>query len=198
MIKNNNEKNGLLIAIYGINNIGKTTQVKLLKEEFEKQGKKTIIIKYPVYDLVPTGPQINAYLRLGNPEKLSPKQIQFLFAQNRRDYEVKLKELIVENDIVILEDYKGTGISWGMGAGVDKDYLIEINKDLINPDISILMDGKRFLQGEEKNHQHENNYELIDKVREALLELSKQFNWKIVNANQSIEFVKKDIISYFK
>ncbi len=197
MIKNNKQK-GLLVAIYGINNIGKTTQVRLLKEEFEKQGQKAIIVKYPVYDLAPTGPQINAYLRLGNPEKLSPKQIQFLFAQNRKDYETKLKELITENDIVILEDYKGTGISWGMGAGVDKDYLIDINKDLIIPDISILMDGTRFLQGEEDNHLHENNYALIDKVRDALLELSKQFNWKIVNANQSIESVKRDIMSHLK
>lgn len=193
-----NNKKGLLVAIYGINNIGKTTQVKLLKEEFEKQGKKVIIVKYPVYDLAPTGPQINAYLRLGNPEKLSPKRIQFLFAQNRKDYEEKLQGLITENDVVILEDYIGTGISWGIGAGVDRDYLIDINKDLITPDISILMDGKRFLQGEEKNHLHENNYELIDKVREALLELSKQFNWKIVNANQPIELVKKDIMSHFK
>jgi thymidylate kinase len=196
-MEKNKEQKGLLVAIYGINNIGKSTQVKLLKEEFEKQGKKAIIIKYPVYNLAPTGPQINAYLRQGNPEKLSSKQIQFLFAQNRKDYESKLKELIIENDIVILEDYTGTGISWGMGAGVDKDYLIDINKDLIIPDISILMDGERFLQGEEKYHLHENNYELIDKVREALLGLSKQFNWKIVNANQSIEFVKKDIMSYF-
>lgn len=196
MIKNKEQK-GLLVAIYGINNIGKTTQVKLLKEEFENQAKRAIIIKYPVYDLIPTGPRINAYLRQGNPEKLSPKEIQFLFAQNRKDYEETLKNLIIENDIVILEDYTGTGISWGIGAGVEKDYLIEINKDLINPDISILMDGKRFLQGEESHHLHENNYELIDRVREALLELSKQFNWKIVNANQSIELVKKDIMSHF-
>lgn len=197
MIKNKKQK-GLLVAIYGINNIGKTTQVKLLKEEFERQGKKAIIIKYPVYDLIPTGPQINAYLRLGNPEQLSPKKAQFLYAQNRKDYEKKLEELIINNDVVILEDYTGTGISWGIGAGVEKDYLIDINKDLILADISILMDGERFLKGEEDHHLHENNYELINKVRQALLELSKQFNWKIVNANKPIESVKEDIMNHFK
>lgn len=186
---------GKLIAIYGVNNIGKTTQINLLKQEFEKQGKKVSVIKYPIYDLPPTGPQINAYLRQNNPEKLSPKEAQFLYAQNRKGFEEKLKDLLLENDFVILEDYTGTGISWGIGAGVNKDYLIEINKDLLKTDISILMDGKRFLEAEEKKHIHENNYELTNKVRQAHIELAKQFGWKIVNANQSIDEVNKDIIN---
>ncbi|HPS21402.1 MAG TPA: hypothetical protein PLO44_01180 [Candidatus Paceibacterota bacterium] len=187
-------KKGKLIAIYGINNIGKTTQVKLLKEKLEELGNKVATVKYPIYDLEPTGPQINAYLRQGNPLGFSPKEIQFVYANNRKDSTEKLQKLLLENDFVILEDYTGTGISWGMGRGVNKDYLIEINKDLLKEDLAILMDGERFLEAQEKNHIHENNYELTNKVRQAHLELAKQFGWKIVNANQTIEEVNKDIL----
>lgn len=186
---------GLVIAIYGINNIGKTTQVNLLKDELEKSGKKTIIIKYPVYDLETTGPKINSYLRQGNPEKISAKEIQYFYAQNRKDFEPKLKEIIKENNFIILEDYTGTGISWGLGTGVLKEYLIDINKDLLKEDIAILMDGKRFLQAEEKNHKHENDFNLVDSVREKHLELAKEFNWNIVDANRSIIEVHKDILN---
>jgi dTMP kinase len=193
MTKNKKQK-GKLIAIYGINNIGKTTQVKLLKEKLEELGNKVVTVKYPIYDLAPTGPQINAYLREGNPQGFSPEEIQLAYANNRKDSTEKLKELLLENDFVILEDYTGTGISWGMGRGVSKDYLIEINKDLLKEDLAVLMDGKRFLKAEEKNHMHENNYELTNKVRQAHLELAKQFGWKIVNANQSIEEVNKNIL----
>ena len=35
----------MFIAIYGINNIGKTTQVQLLKENYIKQKKKTRRLK---------------------------------------------------------------------------------------------------------------------------------------------------------
>ena len=189
------EKNkGKIITVYGINNIGKTTQVRLLKENLEKMGNKVTIIKYPVYELLPTGPRINSYLRQGNPENLSVKMAQELFAINRKDSEDKLVEFLWENDYVILEDYTGTGIAWGMGSGVAKDYLLEINSRLLKEDISILMDGKRFLEGKEENHKHENNFELTDKVRQIHLELAGQFNWKIVNANRSIEEVNKDII----
>lgn len=194
MIKNNLQK-GKLVALYGINNIGKTTQVRLIKEELEKQGQKVVTLKYPIYDLYPTGPRINAYLREGNPEKLSAKEIQSVYAQNRKDSEEKLKDFVLENDFVILEDYTGTGISWGMGRGVSKEYLIDINKDLLIEDISILMDGERFLEAKEKNHLHENDFELTDKVRQAHLELAEQFNWKIVNANSSIDEVNKNILN---
>lgn len=185
---------GKLVAIYGINNIGKTTQVKLLKEKLEELGNKVATVKYPIYDLEPTGPQINAYLRQGNTLGLSPEEIQLAYANNRKDSTEKLQKLLLENNFVILEDYTGTGISWGMGRGVNKDYLIEINKNLLKEDLAILMDGERFLEAQEKNHMHENNHELTNKVRQAHLELAKQFGWKIVNANQTIEEVNKNIL----
>ena len=42
-------------------------------------------------------------------------------------------------------------------------------------------------------HIHETDHELTEKVRQKHLELAKEFNWKIVNANQPIEKVFEDI-----
>ena len=143
---------GKLITIMGINNIGKTTQQTVLVEFLKENGHSVTALKYPVYDLVPTGPRCNAYLREGNPENLFPKEFQQLCAKNRLDFQSKLKSLLEENDFVLAEMYTGSGICFGMADGIDKNELIDMNRNLLVPDISILLDGERFLESREKNH----------------------------------------------
>lgn len=41
-------------------------------DRFEKEGFPAKHKKYPFYDLHPTGPMLNDYLREGNPHKLLP------------------------------------------------------------------------------------------------------------------------------
>jgi len=49
---------GRMIALYGINGIGKTTQAELLVRFLQSQGKQASRLKIPVYDLEPEGPFI--------------------------------------------------------------------------------------------------------------------------------------------
>ncbi|MDP3953933.1 MAG: hypothetical protein Q8Q06_00770 [bacterium] len=181
---------GKFITIYGINGIGKTTQTTTLHSRIGG-----LLIKYPIYDLAPSGPILNAYLRKGNPYKLTPREAQMFYAMNRTQYEPRLIQSINENHAkyIIAEDYTGTGIAWGIGTGVDKKFLLEINSHLLKEDISIVMIGERFETGVEKDHKHEKNLELTRRVNDIHLELAKEFGWHIINANQSKEKVHKDI-----
>ncbi len=183
------------IEIVGINNIGKTTQIKELENFFTKKGHRVATIKFPVYDLEPTGPRINAFLREGNPEKLSPLDFQKLNVQNRTDFEKTLKEQITDNDLIIAEMYIGSAIAFGVGDGVSLEIMNNINKDLLKPDVTILLDGDRFMEAKEKGHYFEEYSEKSKKIRQIHLDLAKELNWPIVNANQSVEEVLKDIIS---
>src|SRR3990167_10147152 len=81
---------GKFIVIYGINNLGKTTQAKLLVEKLNAAGRRAKYLKYPIYDLSPSGPRLNEYLRGGNPEKLDARTAQILYAKNREQYEPTL------------------------------------------------------------------------------------------------------------
>lgn len=182
-----------LIVIYGINNIGKTTQAELLAEKIKENGGKADYLKYPVYDFGVAGPLLNDYLRNGNPYNLSPREYQILNVLNRTEYQSVLKSKLSAGINIIAEDYIGTGIAWGMGAGVDKDFLINLNKNLLDEDLAFLFDGKRFKEGKEKGHTHEENDELTDKVRCAHLELSKDFGWKAIDANRSINEIHQEI-----
>lgn len=185
---------GKFIVIYGMNNLGKTTMTEGLVGFLKKQGKDAIYLKYPIYDLEPTGLRINRYLRGGNPENLGTFTSQVIYAQNRRDYEPALREMIDDGKWVIAEDYKGTGIAWGMIGGASLEKMEEVNEGLLEADLSILLDGERFLTGIESGHRHESASELWPKGRQIHLSLAKRYNWVIVNANQTQEEVLKNVI----
>jgi thymidylate kinase len=185
---------GLLITIMGINNVGKTTQQNLILKVLKNKGYRVVTLKYPIYELEPTGPRCNSYLRKNNPEDLTPKEFQKLCAQNRFDFQKELEILLQENHFVVAEMYTGSGICFGMADGIDKNELIKMNKGLIIPDKSILLDGERFLEAKEESHNYEQDDKKMDIIRQNHLELAKDFSWSIVNANQKIEKVQKDII----
>ena len=79
---------GKFVAIYGSNNVGKTEQVPRLVDNLRNRGIDVVSVKYPIYDLAPTGPIINEIVRHGR--KSSVVAAQTHYAKNRRDYEPTL------------------------------------------------------------------------------------------------------------
>ena len=56
---------GKFITFYGINNIGKSTHARILYDRLKELGYDPIYLKYPVYDMEPSGPYLNKILREG-------------------------------------------------------------------------------------------------------------------------------------
>jgi len=189
------DKKGQFIVICGMNNLGKTTVIDGLMEHLKTKGENVVFLKYPIYDLEPTGPRINKYLRGGNPENLTSDTVQEIYVQNRKDFEPQLISMLEQGKLVIAEDYIGTGIVWGMIGGASLERMEKLNKGLKETDLTILLDGERFLTGIESGHTHENAMELWDKGRQIHLDLAARYNWKIVNANQTREQVLKDVVT---
>lgn len=190
-------KKGLFIVIYGINNLGKTTQAKLLVEKMNQEGYRTEYLKYPIYDLAPFGPILNDYLRAGNPYHFSPLEIQTIYALNRYQFEPELRKKLNQGINVVAEDYIGTGLAWGMGAGVKENFLKELNASLLKEDLAILLYGERFKEAIENGHHHEENEELTEKVRQAHEKLAEELGWQKINANQPIDKVAEEIWDKF-
>jgi thymidylate kinase len=183
---------GKLIVIYGGNNIGKTTQVKQLVGWLKQEGHDAVYLKYPVYDS-PTGKRINGILREQKEKNISEQEFQELYYENRKEFEPQLRKLLNQGKIVVAEDYIGTSLAWGSAKGADYKYLKKLNSDLIQEDLCILMDGKRFLAGKEKGHIHEENKQLMETVRERHEKIGKELCWQMVSANQGKEKVFEDI-----
>lgn len=185
-------RRGKFIVLYGANNLGKTTQAKLLVASLKKKKIKAYYLKYPIYDLSPTGPIINSVLRgkLDMPEK----DLQKLFFENRADYEGTLDSLLNKGGWVVAEDYTGTGIAWGMVGGLSRSFLEKLNKKLLKEDLAILLSGKRFIGGREENNIHERNEVIWKEAFNTHLRLAKKYKWRIISSNGTKKAVLKRIL----
>jgi len=186
-------KKGLFIVFYGINNLGKTTQAKLLVERLKKEGQQAEYLKYGIYDLQPSGPLLDDYLRHGNPFNLTAREFQIIHVLNRTQYQPQLLEKLNRGINIVAEDYIGTGLAWGMGAGVDGEFLKQMNAHLIKEDLAFLFQGQRFSDGIEVVHKHEQDNDLTEKVRLAHEKLADEFGWIRINANRTIEEISEEI-----
>lgn len=183
---------GKFIVIYGANNLGKSTQVEMLEKNLREKGTDVVRIKYPIYDLKPTGPLINSVIREG--KKLAEDQLQMAYVQNRLDYEPTLKKMLKKGTWVIAEDYVGTGIAWGMVRGLNLEEMEKWNAGLLPADLSFVLFGERFQNGKEVGHRNENDDVLWKTAQDMHLLLAAKYNWKKIYANQSKDAVLQEIL----
>ncbi len=184
---------GKLITLYGINNIGKSTQARLLIERLEKEGYKAKYVKYPVYDLMPTGPFLNGVLRGTDGQKVSEDELQMWFVMNRYQFEPTLKKYLEEGYIVVAEDYVGTGIAWGATKGLDVEWLEQLNKFLLKEELAILFEGERKLAAKEENHVHEQDDELVERCAQVHRDLARKYGWERLIVRGKIENTANDL-----
>ncbi|MDP3964073.1 MAG: hypothetical protein Q8Q20_00215 [bacterium] len=188
------KRHGFLIAIYGVNNLGKTTQAEKLVDFLNRNDWKADQVKYPVYRLKPSGVYINQLLRKNANSEISEEELQMWFTINRFQHEELVKKKIESGHIVVAEDYVGTGLAWGATRGAKLDWLIEINKPLLKEDLAILFDGKRFKEAKEKNHRNEQDDVVTERCRRWHQKLADMYGWKRVDANQSVSKVHDDVL----
>lgn len=178
----------MLITLYGINNIGKTTHTTLLVERLKEAGFDAVRVKYPVYDMEPSGGFLNRVLREG--ATVSEEELQLWFVLNRHQFQPTLQGWLDEGKIVVAEDYTGTGIAWGTAKGLETEWLESLNRHLIQEDLAILLDGERFVAATEAGHLHEEDHDLVTRCRTVHLELGSKYGWEkvIVQAKPSDTF----------
>jgi dTMP kinase len=181
---------GKFITFYGINNIGKSTHARILADRLQKEGFDPVYIKYPIYDLEPSGPYLNKILRDGQ-QNISEEELQLWFVINRHQFEPKLKEMLMEGKTIIAEDYIGTALAWGAAKGANEEWLEQINKYLLRSDMAILIDGERTKQAIEKGHIHETNDNLMRKARQTHLEIAEKYAWYIIKLQEKKEDTAK-------
>jgi len=195
-------RKGLFIAVYGVNNIGKSTHCRILCDRLRRAGYDVVSLKYPIYDLEPTGSELNKILRGESKQSVSEEELQTLFMQNRKDFEPQLQKYLDEGKIVVAEDYIGTGIAWGRAKGLSLEFMEKLNEGLLHEDFSLLITGHRDTHATEKHHIHEQNQQLLQNVSKILLQLGEKYQWNKVLLQPTIpetaDLVWKAVSSFVK
>ncbi len=204
----------MFIVFEGIDGSGKTTQAELLKKSLEKQGFSVILTKEPT-KFSSVSQKIRKIL---NKEIIvTPKELQELFIEDRREH---LEKLVIpslkEGKIVISDRYYLSTIAYGKPEKISITWLIEKNRDFLEPDIIFIfdIDPEISLKRIQNTRNTSNLFEKIEKlrlVREEYKKLSKYsaklkisspkanqyFNNLIyIDEEQSIEKIHLEILSF--
>ena len=177
---------GKFITIYGINNIGKSTHAQILTERLIAEGYDVEFLKYPNYAMEPSGPFLDHVLRGDEKQSLSEEELQLWFVLNRFQFQPEIEKKLAEGKILIVEDYIGTGIAWGMAKGLKREWLECVNAPLLKEDFSIYLRGRRKETAIEDRHIHERNEELIGKCLKTHEELCTDYKWNVVEMEEEI------------
>lgn len=131
---------GKFIVIEGIDGSGTTTQVDLLKKWLEEKNKETITTHEPLKKEGEIGKIIRERL-IQDRQKYSPESIALAFAADRL---VHVEDIILpalkKDKFVITDRYYYSSLVYQPSHGADFDWVKEINKYAMKPDLSIVLD----------------------------------------------------------
>lgn len=127
-----NKFDSIFIVFDGPNGVGKTTVIENLKARLINEGYATTITSEP------SNSNLGNLLRKES-ERLSGYGLASLVVANRYEHIEEIEILLQKYEIVLCDRYfLSTLILQGID-GVDEDFLININKKILKPDIQIVL-----------------------------------------------------------
>jgi len=194
MIKN--PYKGKFIVFDSLDGAGNSTQVKLLADYLNKIGKKTHITKEPTSYLI--GGLIKS--QLIHDWKSSPECLQLLFCADRAYHlEKEIIPLLKKGVNVISDRYFFSTMAYGNLEIKDLDWLIEINKKFILPDLTFFLkvSPKVCIQRIKKDRFEITLFEkekILEKIWKNYEILAKKFdNVYIIEGERKIEEIAEEI-----
>jgi dTMP kinase len=192
----NSSNRGAFILFEGGDRCGKSTQTKLIQESLAERGVVVEGIRFP--DRTSTiGQMINNYL--ASTTDMDDRTIHLLFSANRWEAAKSIEAKLAEGTTLICDRYAYSGAAFTAAKGYDLEWCKSPDKGLPAPDAIVFLDmpveeaAKRGDFGGER-------YEKIDfqkSVKAKYMELQKgdkeNLPWYVIDANQEIEAVQKEV-----
>lgn len=191
---------GLFLVLEGGDGVGKSSQLQLLADVFKKNGHKAHAIHFPRLEAKPYGEIITDFLRgdFGPLEAVHPKLVALLYALDRQQAAVPIRELIDGGAVILADRYIFSNIAYQCAKISDPeqsqhlaDWIEQLEygfNAIPRPDLTLYLDvplefaRKNLIQDREGKDRdyleggkdiHENSQELQKRVREQFLALAK-------------------------
>ncbi|MDA9002946.1 dTMP kinase [bacterium] len=191
-----------IFSFEGIEGVGKSTQINLLKEYLETNGYNTEILREPGSTI--TGESIRSIL-LDSKENLSSEsELLLMFAARAQLISEKVNNS--NSDIILFDRFYDASLAYqGFGRNLPIDFIQSLITFINCPepcltfllDISV-QDGFERKVNDVKDRIESAGNEFFKKVREGYLEIANnnQSRIKVINAMQSIDDINKSIIDH--
>ncbi len=186
--------NGLFIVLEGIDGAGKTTIANMLIEYLRSRGYKTI------YTYEPHDSLYVEILKTKYNELRDAYLDALTYAADRLIHlKTIIKPYLEKNYIVICDRYFYSSVAYQSAQGAPLDWVLEINRFALRPDIAIYLDVDPEIGLKRRSRLRSKfpEYEVLDflvKVRKAYIELVKRGLLILVDAHHDVDTVFKDVV----
>lgn len=199
-------KKGLFVTFEGIDGCGKTTQIELLKDYFEKNGKTVILTREP--GAKGLGTKLREIL-LNYDGDVSPTCESFLFLADRaQNVDTIVAPAVKEGKIVLCDRHTDSTVAYqGYGRGLDIKRINMLNSLATGgrkPDLTFIfdidIDTSMSRVGKQKDRMESSGIEFFKKVREGYIDIAKSEpdRVKLIDGTKSIEDIHQQVIDCIK
>jgi dTMP kinase len=186
---------GVFIVFEGIDGSGKSTHIKFLSEKLRARGFHVLETSEPSRDSI--GAFIRRYAEK-NKERVTPETEALLFAADRYEHVEQVIKPALERGMVVISDrYFYSSIAYQGATGIDLNWIREMNRFALKPNLGILLDILPDSSLKRVNNRARTVFEVSDylkKVREIYLDMVDLGELVRVEADRQIEEVRKDIL----
>jgi dTMP kinase len=197
---------GLLICLCGVDGCGKTTHEEKLSSYLQSKNYSVIRTKQPT-NWYRQNELVRRYLRGIKGEKAGVEALALFSAADRVDHIKKIiRPALDSGAIVISNRYVYSAYAYFLARGLnDIDWLKNINKYAIQPDLSVLIDipvnlaYSRIIQRDGLTEKSEEKDPIfLEKVRDNFLAFVDEGLLIYIDGTQSVENIHERIISLVK
>ena len=185
---------GLLIAFEGLDQSGKQTQAERLRDRLTAQGRSVRLLSFPDYETV-IGGEIERALR--GERHYGPDVMQLLYVANRYEHKQTMVDAMKAGTILLCDRYLASSVAYGEAQGLDASWLLDIQKYLPPPDVTILLDIPPGVSARRKSSdrdKYERDLALLGRVRDSYLRQSAR-GWVRIDADRAREAVAAEVFA---
>jgi dTMP kinase len=185
---------GKLIAFEGLDQSGKETQWRRLREHLERGGHRVEALAFPDYQ-TPIAQEIARALR--GDREYAPDVLQLLFIANRYEFKPRIGEWLAGGRIVLCDRYLASSVAYGEASGLDPDWLFDVQRHLPQPDLTILLDiepGSALGRKRVDRDRFERDLALLERVRTSYARLADRPAWVRVDGEAPVDEVEAAVL----
>jgi dTMP kinase len=185
---------GLLVAFEGLDQSGKQTQAERLRDRLTGRRRDVTMFSFPDYETA-----IGAELghALAGERSYEPEAMQLLYVANRYEWKQRMLDARAGGTILLCDRYLASSVAYGEAQGLDAAWLVEIQKYLPQPDLTILLDISPDESARRKRvgrDTYERDLGLLARVRESYLRQAVS-GWVRIDAERPQGAVTADVFA---
>jgi dTMP kinase len=184
---------GLLIAFEGLDQSGKQTQAEALRDRLKAEGRKSRLVSFPDYG-TSIGEEIARALQ--GERDYQADVMQLLYVANRYERMPDLTRWLDGGLILVSDRYAASSVAYGEAQGLDPAWLIDMQKFLPKPALTIMLDIAPETAVKRKavdRDRYERDLAMQGRVRESYRRQAAANGWTVLDGERAKEVIAADV-----